>query len=407
MTLVSRTWHALSIPYLLQNVEPGSHNHGQLVPFLGSMEILEMDHSGILIRQRTFLRLMTAKPELARHVHNLTWTFFWQDENEKGPTALDRETWNVFSRLENVTSPDLAQYTNVDACHDPLVRQNPPRMFPRVTSLRLEGWMHRRLVTAIMTSICPSKLRSLKLDGLNDEGLLPDGHSMVVQIERQYARDISRARPGDLSPFDDDMVQRQKLGSACSFSGPTWYPLRYLAGFRLDSLSTLDVQLSPLSGRDDRNYLTLFQGVADVLRTARQSLTFVRIAFGESPQHHGPISSGCGNARAGWVRYQPQCVAMASIFSLYVLPVLCDEHFPRLAKHDCEGFRLIKDLGGDPRNLERGDSIREYQQALLLPDVSIMAKACVDYRWIGQHGISDHHPHPESLGQVTNIFLSS
>jgi hypothetical protein len=92
----------------------------------------------------------------------------WKDFDDDGLTDIDLQTWDVFSRMQNVARLDLASLHDIS--DQPYIRQNPARLFPAVTHLRLVGWMHRGLVRALVTSFDARKLDCLELDHLEDEG---------------------------------------------------------------------------------------------------------------------------------------------------------------------------------------------------------------------------------------------
>lgn len=119
---------------------------------------------------------MVDRPQLANYVNFFTWTLVWRGYEGDHLTEIDFQTWAVFSELIKVSHLDLASLYHYD--NDDHVRQNPATLFPEVRDLRLLGWMHRALVTAILTSLDSSKLWSLQFDYLQDEGALPNGEFM-------------------------------------------------------------------------------------------------------------------------------------------------------------------------------------------------------------------------------------
>ncbi|SMY18719.1 unnamed protein product [Zymoseptoria tritici ST99CH_1A5] len=247
----------------------------------------------LVSRQRSFLRLITDRPTLAKHVKSFTWTLVWghvgakrtDREDEAEPTLLpiDRQTWNIFFAIINVTTLDLASIH--DVWEDKLIRQSPPCLFPSVRDLRLCGWMHRGLVRAILDSIDTSKLHSLKLDSLDDEGALPGGGPIEQGTAFYFSKNINQ---GLISVYeelviDDDLFERQEQSVAAIFPGPMWFPLRVLSSATSGSLSTIRLKVSPFDGEIDiRNYYTLFRQAASLIRNASSTLKSLTIIFGES-----------------------------------------------------------------------------------------------------------------------------
>ncbi|KAK6441558.1 hypothetical protein LTR95_002202 [Oleoguttula sp. CCFEE 5521] len=163
--------------------------HPVYYPVVNAEDSWEYRQPNLVKRQRAFIRLLVEQQKLARHVHAFTWTLTWQNiAGEVGPeeiegadeglTDLDRRTWDVFASLTNVRYLDLASLHTLKGAEYKFVRQTPAVLFPSITDLRLLGWTHRGLVMAVFSSIDVTKLRSLRLDYLNDEGSLPDGRPM-------------------------------------------------------------------------------------------------------------------------------------------------------------------------------------------------------------------------------------
>jgi hypothetical protein len=210
VSLTCRAWWSLAQPSVYCVVDIGSHNNGRQ-PQLECEELplVYADYDGkfrpqnLVSRQRTFLRRMVDKPQLAKYVKSFTWTLIWLDFDEQHLTEIDLQTWNVFSRMINVTHLDLASLHRND--DDGYIRQNPTVMFPKVRDLRLLGWMPRGLVRAIVTTLDPGKLRSLSLDYLEDEGALPNGASLgedtAIRLA-QHARRKGIARQPDPKTTD-------------------------------------------------------------------------------------------------------------------------------------------------------------------------------------------------------------
>lgn len=274
--LVSRSWHTLSLPFLLKDVDLSSHNGGRLpeyetsssFPLLRGVAMAgytdEYRPRNLVPRQRAFLRLMIDRPGLAMHVRAFTWTLVWIDFDEDGLTDIDRRTWDVFSSMQNVTRLNLASLHDIS--DQPYIRQNPARLFPAVTHLRLVGWMHRGLVKAILTSLDASKLSCLEFDHLQDEGALPSGEP----IPEDLAVEFSRGRgdnPYSDKGIDDELWARQERGDAAIFPGPMWHGLRLLRRRCLSSIRYLQIKLGPLSKMlDERNVISMFQETAEFIQ---------------------------------------------------------------------------------------------------------------------------------------------
>lgn len=269
--LVSRSWRTLSLPFLFRDIDLSCHNNGRLpehedpsFPLL--FGVVMSDYSdryrprNLVTRQRAFLRLMTERPELATKVKALAWTLVWQDFDDEGLGDIDLRTWDVFGLMRNVARLDLASLHEIG--WEPFIRQNPSRLFPAVTHLRLVGWMHRGLVKAILSSLDTSRLVHLNLDHLQDEGALPNGKPMEDDWAREslYSLDASE-------DIDDDLFARQEMGGVAIFPGPMWYPLRLLREQSLASMSHLHVRLGPVDRQiDRRNYFCMFKELSDFIR---------------------------------------------------------------------------------------------------------------------------------------------
>ena len=224
--LACRSWRALSLPSLLRIVDLSCHNNGRLPERECSLRpVVYADYDAafrpqnLVSRQRAFLRFMVDRPGLAKYVKSLTWTLIWKDFKDDNLSETDRQTWNVFSAMNNVTQLDLASLHQIH--NNELVRRNPTRLFPAVTVLRLLGWMHRGLVKAIIASIDTKKLCSLKLEYLQDEGALPNGAPMSFDITEEYAYHARRSDRSDT--IDDKLFFAKKLVTHAYFQAPCGY----------------------------------------------------------------------------------------------------------------------------------------------------------------------------------------
>ncbi|KAI0816765.1 hypothetical protein GGR55DRAFT_628493 [Xylaria sp. FL0064] len=216
-------------------------------------------------RQRAFLRLMADRPELAIYIKAFTWTLVWKDFGEGCLTDIDRQTWDIFGRMQNITRLDLASihaFGNV-----PYIRQNPARLFPAVTHLRLVGWMHRGLVRAIISSLDATKLSSLELRHLQDEGSLPNGEPMPCGRGKDHIQSGEHGHnPYRDEGIDDDLWQRQEQGDAAIFVGPMWFPLRFLRQKCLSSMTHVRIALKPFFRLDHRSLISMFVDTAMLIR---------------------------------------------------------------------------------------------------------------------------------------------
>lgn len=306
----------------------------------------------LVSRQRAFLRLMTDKPELARYVKSFTWTLTWLDiwyNDDQGElTDIDRQTWNVFGRMVNVTHLDLASLHWVD--EDECIRQNPTVLFPKVRDLRLLGWMHRGLVRAIIKSLNPSELQSLKLDYLEDEGAFPNGDSLGEDSAIRYAHHTKATAGRRLWPQDvngseiyhDDLILRQETGKAFIFPGPMWLPLYLLAPHSMASLTHLQVKVPPFSSHTDlRSYNSTFHQTSNFIAKTKDTLKSLVIVFGECRSIYPDTAyrGGCGTPN-----YQrPWSIKMAKLFLERLLAALNENAFPQLEDVHFEGFHILED----------------------------------------------------------------
>jgi hypothetical protein len=121
VSLTCRAWRSLALPALFQVVDISSHNNGRQPQHEDSVRpLVYADYDGeyrpqnLVSRQRVFIRLLTNKPGLARYVKSFTWTLVWLDNwyelciEDDTLTDVDRQTWDAFGRMVNVTHLDLA-----------------------------------------------------------------------------------------------------------------------------------------------------------------------------------------------------------------------------------------------------------------------------------------------------------
>jgi hypothetical protein len=376
VSLTCHAWHSLSMPTIYRNVDLSYHN-------IGDREVFDLDGGNeddneaaqryvngqdvytdfrasvrplnLVHRQRAFLRTIIAHPELAKHVKSLTWTLVWKDRADSGLTEIDRQTWNVFRQLNNVTKLDLASLHNIH--DDDFVRQNPSQLFPAVVDLKLVGWMHRGLVKAIFATINTARLHSLTLDYAQDEGALPDGSPMSEKFADRCSSKLAKTM-GEPAVVSQTLLDRQESGKAFIFPGPMWLPLHILSTARLDSLTHLRVDIPPFSFLvNQQNYVTLFRKTADLIGAASASLRSLVIIL-ENPRGL-PDSAGikCGTGYMQlWEVYRPWCLKMSLSYLHQLATVLSEHPFPLLEHVTFEGFDQVEhasDALTQARDIER------------------------------------------------------
>lgn len=352
--LTCYAWRSLSLPCLLQWTDLSSHNNGrvpehecEILPVLYADFHAKYRPPNLVPRQRAFLRLMTERPELAKYVKKFEWTLVWantwKNSDDDSLTAIDRGTWNVFSRLTNVTELDLASLH--DIWEDDFVRKNPDHLFPAVTRLRLVGWMHRGLVKAILRSINASKLRKIEFDYLEDQGTLPNDVPLNWELAEEFAPNSKRTDRTAI--VSDELYRRQESGDACIFPGPMWLPMRLLSASSLDSLTYLEVRLAPFEEIVDlRNYHTYFHETANMISKARQSLRTLIVAFEESHQFYKDYEHYPRGGCRFWQQYcgstyRPRCIEMAMAFLNRCFAALRQGPYPDLREVRLEGFHVL------------------------------------------------------------------
>ena len=412
ISLTCRTWRWLALPSLYQVVDFHRHRNN------GSCELSQPLHyndrnnqshiHNLIPRQHAFLRLMASKPQLANYVKSLTWVIVWRRRRNRPQSdrlkEIDRHTWNVFSRMANVTHLDLTSAHDVDA--EDYVRQNPARLFPKVRDLRLQGWMHRGLVMAICKSLDPKKLQNLRLDYLEDEGALPNGKPMY----RDVASRIRRARPregvGRLDFIDDDLIARQEAGQACILPGPMWWPLHFLTTRPLDSLTHLQIKV-PHSSVDHRHYYTLCLKAAAFIVKVRQTLRSLVVVFAENRDVYRR-SIYLRSRRVAVIRLRR--LQDAKFFLDQLLAALNDNTFPRLERVRCEGFYIFLDASLEEVASAGIASTFQLIRDCPFADASFIEVSSLDDRGIGFRGHDrDYHRIGEwhDDGEFAELLASS
>lgn len=389
VSLTCRTWHILSEPSLFKAVDISSHNNGRLhehehstvLPVAYADYRAEWRPHNLVSRQRAFLKRISARPALAKYVKTFVWTFTWLDWYERDLKEIDRQTWTIFSLMKNVTQLDLGSLHETG--DEPYVRQNPAELFPRVTDLRLMGWMHRGLVKALVTSLDTKKLRSLKLDYLQDEGAMPNGEPISYEVALEYARHLRSPYPPTI--IDDELLLRQETGRAAIFPGPMWYPMKLLSVQRVPSLTELQVTISSLDpGIDLRSYYTVFDETANLILAAKDSLSTLKITFGEDRNFYDETKyvSACGTGRGfETFIYWSMCITMAATYLNKVLAVLNNNSFPQLESVVCEGFHFLEHVSPQEAATAGLDATFQAKRECRISNASFTEISCVDYRW--------------------------
>lgn len=374
VSLTCRAWRWLAWPAVYSAVDLSSHNNGRQAQHeMECRPIVYADHHSefrplnLVPRQRAFLRLMVGKPHLARLVKSLTWTLVWLDFEEETLTDIDRQTWQVFSKMVNVTRLDLASLH--DFIDDDYVRQNPPSLFPKTKDLKLLGWMHRGLVRSILTSLDPSKLQSLELNYLEDEGQHPNGKPMSYDFaERNSHSARSKRTTGYPSPnttssseiYQPGEITLQETSKTPIFPGPSILPLHILLRPLhnhpsplplLPSLTHLQIKLPPFDTHTDlRNTHTMAAQTAAIMTATHAHLESLVVVFEENahmypdPRPRDPNRRICGTARVQMQAFsQPWGLKMTKLFLEMVLGALKGGRgsSPRLRVLRFEGFRCL------------------------------------------------------------------
>lgn len=404
LSLTCKALRNLSLPYLLKSIDLSSHNNGRQPEYEDEIrpEIYadfsdEYRPTNLVSRQRAFLRLMIDRPELATHVQSLTWTLIWMDFDEESLQKIDFELWNVFGRLTTVQYLDLASLHQI--AEEQFIRKNPPRLFPAVTHLRLLGWMHRGLVDAVLNSMNPSLLHSLKIDFLQDEGAFPNGKPMSMDSTKMYTARFTSNRVGYdynyTETISEELYQRQQTGIASAFPGPMWTPLHILSKFSSLSLKEFELRIPPYDTDVDlRNYFKCFDEATRFLSAVAHSLGSLTIVFAECPSIYDRGRIGTARNFSSIVR--PKHMLLAAYFLTRVLPVLNDVHFPFLDSVTFQGFSLLQEAELDEGQSSMSHDIRKLgQNCVLVPWQSATRESRVDRRPVFRG--YDYYPDKETM----------
>lgn len=222
--------------------------------------------------------------------------------------------------------------------------------------------MHRGLVKTIISAIDTTKLRSLRLDYLDDQGALPAGDPMNSEVAEDFAKSARQVgRSDEEYLIDNALFQRQERGEAAMFPGPMWYPMRLLSDCSLDSLSHFRLTIPHFDMHVDvRNYYSSFHEATKLLRRCASSLRSLVVVFRESTSHHYPQTDVCGTSRVYYgFTYRPWCVKLAATFLKQLLIALSECSYPNLTQLTFEGFSL---LGGEEAEHDPGGPLAYVQQ---------------------------------------------
>ncbi|KAL9621479.1 MAG: hypothetical protein Q9160_004122 [Pyrenula sp. 1 TL-2023] len=412
LSLTFKLLRYLTLPFLLKRVDLSSHNAGRqpeqeddLCPEIYADYSDEYRPLSLLRRQRAFLRLIVDRPDLALHVFSFTWTLIWIDFDEDSLQEIDFELWNVFGRLMNVHTLDLASLHQI--AEEPFIRKNPSRLFPAATSVRLVGWMHRGLVEAVMNSLDPSRLHALRLNYLQDEGAFADGKPMSEDMTRTYAPHFDdvgfrNGRDCVTEPISGDLYARQREGVACSFPGPMWTPLLCLSNFQCSSLVKFETKIQRVERHADvRNYFKCFDETAKFLSTIRPSLKFLTIVFAECPIIYDEIC--IGTARNFRVMIRRWHITLAAYFLEKLFSVLGGMAFPNLSDVSFQGFSMLEKSEPNEGPSHILQNVRELIQSCSLAKFTDQSK--VDRRpvFLGY----DYYPDGDTLEEFKKALEQS
>jgi hypothetical protein len=321
----------------------------------------------------------------------------------------------VFGKMVNVTHLDLASLHEVD--DDNYVRQTPAGLFPKTRHLRLLGWMHRGLVKSILASLNPSRLLSLALDYVEDEGALPNGDSICADFVFHHARHAKCGRSGywpnpNLArmqvAYDGELIKRQETGQAYIFPGPMWLPLYILSAHPLDSLTHLQVKVPPFDLETDlRSFHTMFQQTAAFIVKVRATLESLVVVLGETDRMYSDSKGQTYGSQRSYRCdcYRPWCMEMAKLVLEQQLAAPNENSFPRLRKIHFEGFHLLQDAS--PSEVEKVELAGIFQaiqdckfaDATFLDIPSVQGRRCfIGYEDVG-HYLLDHDRFPELLAE--------
>lgn len=292
LVLASKLLHSICTPQLYRDIDLSSHHFGRIREWEDIIQFEmwantddSLGSEGLLSRQRSFLHAIIKHSEYASHVRSLSWTLLWCDRPyDDGIIEIDYQIWNVFAALKRVTRLDLA-HLPVDFYPDPFTRQPPPVLFPMVTDLSLSGWMPHQLVTNILNSIDLSKLRSLNLDALQEEGNLPNGELMPEEVNRMFWNCEWRTRLCGRVTKETPLTDRSII-----FPGPMWLPIVPLIG-KLDSLRCLKLRIPPLHEEDCLEHMHFISVMATLVASVTPTILELDLDYAQSLRYLGTIGN--------------------------------------------------------------------------------------------------------------------
>jgi hypothetical protein len=301
---LSQTCEALRsrcIPQMYREVDLSSHNIGRFPEHEDDKfrpeQWTHMDDfhrpGNLLSLQRSFLRTMCECPDYAGYVRSFSWTLIWRDQHtEDGLTEIDYQLWAVFSCMDRVEKLDLAAIA-VDNPSEGYRREVPPILFPQVTDLRLVGWMPHNLAVNIFNSIDLSKLYSLRLNALQEDGQDSKGSLVSEDFNKTHWDDQERAQ----------LCESRRKGSTPAnvgviYPGPMWIPFLPLIG-KLTSLQCLEITIPPFE--DTKTYsamggcpdhTTYISVMAELIESVSPNLERLTIDYARELESHGRMFDG-------------------------------------------------------------------------------------------------------------------
>ena len=316
------------LPQLYREVDLSSHNLGRLSEFEDELRLECWANTddfhrpeSLLSRQRSFLRVLVEHPNYATYVRSFSWTLIWYDEHEEcGLSEIDYQLWKVLSGLVRVEKLDLAELPCPGNKHpEPYTHQIPPVLFPSVSDLRLTGWMPHKLVANIFSSINLSKLRTLSLDTLQEEGKYPDGTPMMEEINKQYWNSEWRAKLCKRYMEDPAATDFEII-----FPGPMWLTFVPLIG-KLHSLQRLEIRIPPLEENtlgedgDCPDYECYVSVMAKLVASTETTLEALVIDYARQTRWK---LSNCGTARNMTQTIQNRRLRRSEMLLRSILPLL-------------------------------------------------------------------------------------
>lgn len=175
---ITKWMHKICAHVLYRDVNLSVHNQG-IVDVVFENEARQMwsdnsactiHHEALAHKQASFLKALTRHPELAIHVHKLSWSMLELND----PPVFWMTIWMVLNMMTNVRHVDIAWVRDQ---HDIYLHKVslPSRLFSNATSVSLVGVMGRPLPLLILKSIRVSNLQHLTISNLQECGELTHG----------------------------------------------------------------------------------------------------------------------------------------------------------------------------------------------------------------------------------------